>query len=64
MEEMYRGSGNWTEVCSNWGWGTGVSNQKVSDTRKARASQDPTGMILDEIPHKGEGEPVKTISIG
>jgi hypothetical protein len=39
---------------NNWG-----SNQKVPDTRKARASQDPT---LPEIPHKGEGKPVKTIS--
>ena len=34
----------------------------VPDARKARASQDPIGMTLDEIPHKGEGEPVKTIS--
>ena len=38
------------------------SNQIVPDARKARASQDPIGMTLDEIPHKGEGEPVKTIS--
>jgi hypothetical protein len=40
------------------------SNQKVPDGRKARASQDPTGMLLDEIPHKGDGEPVETISRG
>jgi hypothetical protein len=26
------------------------SNHKVADARKARASQDPTGMILAEIP--------------
>jgi hypothetical protein len=49
-------------VCSNGGWGAGGSNQKVSDARKARASQDPTGMTLAEIPQKWEGEPVETIS--
>ena len=49
---------------SNGRWGTGGSNQKVPDARKARASQDPTGMTLAEIPHKGEGEPVETISRG
>jgi hypothetical protein len=43
----------------NWG-----QNQKVPDARKARASQDPTGMILAEIPHKREGEPFETISRG
>ena len=37
-------SGNCSEMCSVWGWGTGGSNQKVSDARKARASQGPTGM--------------------
>jgi hypothetical protein len=42
----------------------GDSNQKVPDARKARASQDPTGVTLAEIPHKGEGEPVETISRG
>ena len=45
-------------MCSNGGWGTGGSNQKVPDARKARASQDPTGMTLAEVPHKGEEEPV------
>ena len=40
----------------------GDSNQKVPDVRKARASQDPMGMTLAETLHKGEGEPVKTIS--
>jgi hypothetical protein len=49
---------------SNGGWGTGDINQKIPDTRKARASQDPMEMTLAEIPHKGEGEPVKTISRG
>jgi hypothetical protein len=63
-EEMYRGSGNWTEVCGNRGWGTGDSNQKVPDARKARASQDPTGMTLAEVPQKGEGKPAETISRG
>jgi hypothetical protein len=50
-------------VCSNGEWGTGGSNQKVPDARKARASQDPTGMTLAKIPYKGEGEPVETISM-
>jgi hypothetical protein len=40
----------------------GGSNQKVPDTRKAIDYQDPTGIILAEIPHKGEGEPAETIS--
>jgi hypothetical protein len=51
-EEMYKGSGNRTEMCSNWEWGTGDSNQKVPDARKARC-QDSTGMTLAEIPTKG-----------
>jgi hypothetical protein len=53
MEEMYRGSGNWTEVCSNRGLGIVDSNQKVPDSRKARASQEPPGVTLAEIPHIG-----------
>jgi hypothetical protein len=43
MEEMYKGLGNSTEVCSSGGWGTGGSNQKVPDARIARAFQDPHG---------------------
>jgi hypothetical protein len=46
-------------VCSSKKWGTGGSNQKVPDARKARGSQDPTGMTLAEIPNKGEREPVE-----
>ena len=42
----------------------GGSNQKVSDARKVRSSQDPIGMTLAEMPHKGEGEPVDTIARG
>jgi hypothetical protein len=50
------------QLCSCGGWGTGGSHQKVSDARKARGSQDPTGMMtLAEIPNKGEREPVETI---
>ena len=49
---------------SNGGWGTEGSNQKVPDVRKARASQDPTGMTLAEIPLKGEGEAVETLFRG
>ena len=44
-------------MCSNGGWGTGDSNQKVPDARKARASQIFTEITLAEILHKGEGEP-------
>jgi hypothetical protein len=51
-------------VCSNGGWGTGGSNQKVPDARKARAFQDPMAMTLAEILNKVEGEPVETISSG
>jgi hypothetical protein len=40
------------------------SQQKVPDIRKARGSQDPTGMTLAEITNKGEREPVETISRG
>jgi hypothetical protein len=32
----------------------GVPNRKIPDTRKARDSKDPIGMILAEIPNKGE----------
>ena len=39
----------------------GGSNQEVPDARKARASQDPTGMTLAEIPNKGERETIETI---
>jgi hypothetical protein len=39
----------------------GVNHQRVPDARKARGSQDPTGMTLPEIPNKGEGQPVETI---
>jgi hypothetical protein len=51
-------------MCTNGRWANGDCNQKDPDTRKARASQDPTGMTLSEIPHKEEGEPVKAISRG
>jgi hypothetical protein len=37
---------------------------RVPDARKARASQDPTGMTLAEIPNKEEGESIKTIARG
>jgi hypothetical protein len=53
-----------TEVCRNGEWGTGDSNQKVPDARRARAFNDSTGVTLAEICHKKEGEPVKTISRG
>ena len=62
--EMYIVSGSWTELCSNGGWVTGGSNQKVSDARKERGSQDPIGKTLAEIAHKGEAELVETISKG
>uniref|UniRef100_A0A0V1IQA8 Uncharacterized protein n=1 Tax=Trichinella nativa TaxID=6335 RepID=A0A0V1IQA8_9BILA len=42
--------------------GDGEDVQRVRklnrNARKARASQNPKGMILAEIPEKGEGEPV------
>jgi hypothetical protein len=43
-----------TEVCSH---------QHDPDARKARGSQDPTG-ILAEMPNKGEEVPVETIYRG
>jgi hypothetical protein len=48
-------SGNLKEGCTTRGWGARDSNWKVPYVRKARGSQNPTGMILAEIPHKGEG---------
>jgi hypothetical protein len=60
----YRGSGNRTEVCSNGGWGTGDSYQKVPDARKARGSQDPMGMRLAQVLKKREIEHIETISRG
>ena len=44
-----------TEMCSNGGWATGGSNQKVPDARKQRAYQDPMEML---------SIPVVTISRG
>ena len=52
------------EVCSNGGWGTGVSHEKAPDSKEARHSQDPKWMTLAKIPNKGEVEPVETISSG
>jgi hypothetical protein len=49
---------------TNEGWGTGDSHQQFPDARKARGSQDPTGIRLAEMPNKGEGEPEETISRG
>jgi hypothetical protein len=40
----------------NWG-----SHQQVTDARIARGFQIPTGMKLDEMPNKGEGEPLETL---
>ena len=40
----------------------GGNHQKIPDARKARGSQDPTGMTLGEIPIKGEREPADTIT--
>jgi hypothetical protein len=52
------------EVCSCGRGGAEGSHQKVSDARKARGYQNPTGMTLAEIHNKGEREPVETISRG
>jgi hypothetical protein len=46
-------------VCSNRGWINGGSNQKVLDVRKARASEDPTGMTILEIPTQRGGRTCK-----
>jgi hypothetical protein len=43
-------------------WGTWSSHKKVPDARKARGSQEPTGMALPKIPNKGEIESAETIS--
>jgi hypothetical protein len=51
-------------MCSNGRWGTEGSPQQIPDARKARGSQNPTGMILAEMPNTGVGELVKTISRG
>jgi hypothetical protein len=45
------------------GQGTRGSHQQVPDARKAKGSQDPTGMRSAEMPNKGEGEPVETTSL-
>jgi hypothetical protein len=60
MQEIYRAS----KIEQRCEWGTGGSVQKVPGSRKARASQDHTGMSLTEISHKGEVEPIETISRG
>ena len=50
--------------CSNGGWGTWGSPQHVPDARKARHLYNQTGMRLAEIPNKGEGKLVETMSRG
>lgn len=45
-----------------WGIGAGGWNQKISEAREARASQDPLGITLAEITQKMEAEPVETTS--
>uniref|UniRef100_A0A0V1KJ88 Uncharacterized protein n=1 Tax=Trichinella nativa TaxID=6335 RepID=A0A0V1KJ88_9BILA len=42
------------EVGSKGRWETGGSQQKVPDARKAKGSQDKTGMTLAEMPNQGE----------
>jgi hypothetical protein len=49
-------------VCNSGRWGTRGSYQKVTDSRKARGSQDPMGITLAEITNKGESKLVETIS--
>jgi hypothetical protein len=44
--------------------GDEFSYQQVPDAKKARGSQDLRGMRLAEMPNKGEGEPLETISRG
>ena len=52
-------------VRGNGEWGTGCSYQQVPDARKARDFQNTKKkMRLAEIPNKGEGEQVETISRG
>ena len=51
-------------MCSNGGWETGVSYQKVPDAKKAKGSQDQIGMALAETSNKQEKEHVKTIFRG
>jgi hypothetical protein len=63
LGEIYRGSGISTEVYSNGEWGTRVANRKYQMPGKIKGSQDPTGMT-NEIPNKGEREPVDTITRG
>jgi hypothetical protein len=40
-------------MCSNEGWETGGSYQKVQESKKARGSQDPVRITLCKIPKKG-----------
>jgi hypothetical protein len=47
-------------VCSNGGWKTKGSNQNA----RKESPQTKMGMTLAEILHRGEGEPVETISRG
>ena len=40
--EKYRGSGNWTEVCSNGRWELGVANRK-SQSKESKRLPGPNG---------------------
>ena len=43
------------QIYSNGGWGTDVNHQHIPDDRKARDSQDLTGMKLAEMPNQQRG---------
>ena len=58
---IYKMLGIYTEISSNAGWETGLVTSKF---RKAKGSQDSTGLTLAEMPQKGEKEPVETIPSG
>jgi hypothetical protein len=62
MEENFRGSEYWKEVCRSEGWGTMCSHYIVGDAQDPRVSHNPTGMTLAEVTNKGERESVETIS--
>jgi hypothetical protein len=53
MQEMCRGSGNWTKLCNNGGWGTGGSHQRSQMPRTQEPPRFQQGWHWLQYPTKG-----------
>jgi hypothetical protein len=59
MWEMHRWSGNWPEVCSNGGWGTGVATRKSQMPGEHEPPRTSQGWHQLKYPTKGREKEVR-----